>query len=170
MKKHYSLLLGFFLVMSIYMTPAFALPITVSTGDLGNNVINNAGLFQVNFTAQTPSNTIASSLNIKFGLWNEPEVEVSVFFNNTLLGSILADQGYIEPGPEFADFVVTGLLIDGLNIVTFNGFGDGGDYVIGQVNLNYDNSGTAPVPEPATILLLGAGLIGLIGYGRKKPN
>ena len=36
--------------------------------------------------------------------------------------------------------------------------------------INYDTNGTPPpnVPEPATMLLLGSGLIGFVGFGRKK--
>ncbi|MBC2694764.1 MAG: PEP-CTERM sorting domain-containing protein [Desulfobacteraceae bacterium] len=32
----------------------------------------------------------------------------------------------------------------------------------------YGRKGNVPVPEPATILLLGSGLVGLSGFGRKK--
>lgn len=36
-------------------------------------------------------------------------------------------------------------------------------------NLNYENgAGPDPVPEPTTMLLLGSGLVGLVGFGRRK--
>ncbi len=35
-------------------------------------------------------------------------------------------------------------------------------------NLNYDNS--SPIPEPATMLLLAAGLFGFVGYKRLRKN
>ena len=35
-------------------------------------------------------------------------------------------------------------------------------------NIDLGTEGAAPVPEPATILLLGSGLLGLLGIGRKK--
>src|SRR5687767_10215330 len=81
--------------------PATAAPISVTTGDLGTNVIDNAGAFAVALAATTPSNVLPATIDVIYGLWNSPAVSVSVFFNGSLVGSFLADQGFISPGPEF---------------------------------------------------------------------
>ena len=48
----------------------------------------------------------------------------------------------------------------------------GGDFYFNSATLTADGtepgSGSAPVPEPSTTILMGLGLLGLVGYGRKK--
>ena len=71
------------------------------------------------------------------------------------------NQGYEnhEAGPNLYDHIQLSYLgdcsidVDAIRVDTGNGT---------------DNGGAAPVPEPGTMLLLGAGLVGLASLGRKK--
>lgn len=151
------LVAGLMLLLSLN---ASAAPILVSTGDLGDNVIDDAGDFLWQPVLSSPTGAGPDQLLIEYGLWNSPTVPVDVFVNGSLAGSFVADQGFISPGPEFLNLDVTGLLVNGLNNVLFTGnSANTGDYVIGQVDLTYDSA--ALVPEPVSLTLLSVGLAGV---------
>jgi|WetSurSiteA1Bulk_404760.scaffolds.fasta_scaffold23797_1 hypothetical protein len=82
-------------------------------------------------------------------------------------GSFVFEQGLTDAAVGFlggSHYSVSGFDLSFLNpgttFIAHFTMGCGNDNLIGQ--------GTTPVPEPATMLLLGTGLIGLAGFGRKK--
>ena len=132
------------------------------------------------------SGTMNGNINPFFVMWNPIEIwlgGIEVFNSNSLtytkliqMGSSYVPWSFVIPDSAFdtletdltdghVDFIIKGKPFSfrgmelGLTTLSIEDPTNGNGGVI---------PGTASVPEPATMLLLGSGLIGLAGYGRRK--
>lgn len=154
-------------------SPTFA---EIETSVVGSDLTMIAQLnLQEVLTLGFSDNVIVNETGADFVIF-ELEVEESALVDVQLLGTAIqysaVDTGYDISGSgyttdinaievDLSDFgFASGAYVD---LVTIEGLTDFDLAAVGALN-----SASAPVPEPSTMLLLGAGLVGLLGLGRKK--
>ncbi|MFH7320724.1 PEP-CTERM sorting domain-containing protein [Desulfurivibrio sp. D14AmB] len=127
-------------------------------------------LYKADFNPAMPpteSGALAGSYSTTFSPDTEDPTSATInYLGGDYVGPnayALVKDGNNNPGWYLFDLTAAGW--DGMEVLQFDGFWAGGPGSISHIALYGEST---PVPEPATMLLFGAGLAGLAGLGRRR--
>jgi len=132
--------------------------------DFSGNAILNEPYYTVNNLTRATFASLTNFISVTLGDFNQDPDTLYLFAYDSS-NNVIGSQSYNLPADSYAGITLS-LSVANIAYVEFYGVGVNYNSVYWD-NFTF-NETTNPVPEPATILLLGAGLIGLAGYGRKK--
>ncbi len=145
------------------------------------------GADQPNSGTYTWTHDTPADFEVPYDVVNYATLEVSASHVNASNETIVVEgisQGQLRDGSwswssgwngstefDIADIFITWNAGDPLNVaLNYKEVADKNSLYLASstFTLDYENATTAPVPEPSTILLMGVGILGMVGYSRKR--